>query len=123
VTGYHAIHVDVRFDHAGAAALAASFRGAAATVDRQVDARASQADAARPGWEVATRTDFDRNHAIAVADGDAVAQALREVAALLDQASADAHAEQARRDAARAERQAHEDRNWLEKGRDWLLGR
>jgi uncharacterized protein YukE len=123
LSGYHAIDADVRFDHAGAASLAASFRAAAATVDRQVDARATQASATRPGWEGATRDDFDTNHEVLLADGDAVADALRQVARLLDQASADARSEQRRREAARAEREAYEDRNWFERGRDWLFGR
>lgn len=100
---------DVQFDYAGAAELAAALRSTARVVDHQAGERERIGAQAQQEWRGAYRERFDKWLVARVRDGRSIADALRRLANQLDQAAADARAEQKRRERAR------EDRPWYEK--------
>lgn len=100
---------DVRFDHARAAAAASALRSCAELLDQQTEERLSLARLARTEWRGAARDEFDHHLDRMLREAAGLVDALRSAANRLDQAAADAVAEQRRIDAARAAaRREHE---------------
>ncbi|MFN2555884.1 MAG: hypothetical protein ABR592_03270 [Nitriliruptorales bacterium] len=115
MSGFHAVAEDVPFDFAGAALLADEFRSAARVLDEQSAQRPGLARGAREQWRGRYAEQFDQRSGVCVADGHALARALRAGADGLDELAAAARQEQQRREAARRWEQQQNDRAWYEK--------
>lgn len=99
----------VRFDWEGAELLAAEFRRTASVLESQRPGRNAIAQGALEEWRGVFAEQFENNRMkICIADAGILASAMRDAATKLDGLAADARAEQARRDAARAWKAEHD---------------
>lgn len=96
-----ASHPDVVFDHAAAARAAASARGAAQRTDVAIDGLVRGAAMATADWQGLGRDGYDTEVQQAAAALDDVVTQLRQLAARIELAAAEATVEQRRREAAR----------------------
>jgi len=122
VTESHANQNDVRFDYAAAGELAAEFRSTAMAVDTQTIERDRLSTTAQVEWRGRSSEDFDQRLRTGIRDGQMLADKLRRVARLLDQAANNARAEQARREKARRDEEERENRNLAEKAWHFVFG-
>lgn len=118
----HANHTDVRFDYAGALALARDLWQLAGRVDSQQVARGQAYNTAKCEWRGRYADESVTRMAHSDTAAGVVASQLRSAANRFAQAWADAHAEQTRRLHAREVERQQNDRGVLESAGDWLFG-
>ncbi len=117
---------DVRFDFEAADRLAARLRTAAAELENQIGWRGALAGAARQEWRGRYAEQFDDRMRLCLDDARALAQSMRNGAAMVDDLARQARDEQARREAARRYFDDQKSMNPLEwiwdKFDDWWSG-